>query len=69
MEQLLTLTSNITLFILVIIGIIVALIIYIKWLFIRSAVESGTIRAIEKILHDYTDLIEDVYDEDLDKNN
>lgn len=33
---------------------------YCIWCFIRSAVESGTVRAIERILKEYTDLIEDV---------
>lgn len=33
---------------------------YCIWCFIRSAVESGTVRAIERMLKEYTDLIEDV---------
>lgn len=33
---------------------------YCIWHFIRSAVEAGTTKAIENILKEYTDLIEDV---------
>lgn len=45
--------------------IIVMLVIWImsiciKWLFLYTAVEAGTTRAIENILKEYTDLIEDV---------
>lgn len=42
-------------------GIAIAIfVLYCIWCFIRSAVESGTVRAIEQILKEFTDLIEDV---------